>query len=243
MLCLCSNLFHRVSPMQVLSELEFCVPSVPRLDLKDSFVVKFFLLLPLFAARSSCRVGDGAPSPHPVVGTRSSGDHARVQSNGLSLPRAKARGWAGSQLQHLEHHRRHLGSDRFARTIFCPSHPEPVLEILFNDVTPPIREALRRLDGCDVEQIFARRGCVMKSVPFFLKGPFRSALRIALIEATADEHVLRSRGGKLFLLLPRMLFSRRPRGGSVSQEKLRKRFELFTAGQWKELIWPTKHVL
>ena len=116
-----------------------------------------------------------------------------------------------------------------------PSLPEPVLEIPFYDVTPPIREAFRRLDGCDVEQIFARRGCVMKSVPFFLKGPFRSALRIAL-EATADEHVRRSRGWKLFLLFPRMLLSRRPRGGSVSREKLRKRFELFTAGQWEELI-------
>ena len=66
-----------------------------------------------------------------------------------------------------------------------PSHPEPVLEIPFNDVTFPIREAFRRLDGCDVEQIFARRGCVMKSVLFFSKGPFRS-LRIALIEATGN---------------------------------------------------------
>ena len=116
------------------------------------------------------------------------------------------------------------------------THPDPPLEILLQDTTPPIREAIRRLDGCDVEQIFARRGCVMKSVPFFLKGPFRSALRIALLEATADEHVRRTRGWKLFLLLPRMLLSRRPRGGSVSREKLQKRFELFTAGQWEELI-------
>ena len=30
---------------------------------------------------------------------------------------------------------------------FRPSHPEPVLEIPFNDVTPPIKEAFRRFDG------------------------------------------------------------------------------------------------
>ena len=74
------------------------------------------------------------------------------------------------------------------------THPDPPFEIPLQDSTPPIREAFRRLDGCDVEQIFARRGCVMNSVPFFLKGPFRSALRIALLEAIADEHVRRTRG-------------------------------------------------
>ena len=42
-----------------------------------------------------------------TVGTRSSGDHARLQSNGLSHPRAKA-GGKRRQLQFLEHHRRSL---------------------------------------------------------------------------------------------------------------------------------------
>ena len=98
------------------------------------------------------------------------------------------------------------------------THPDLPFEIPLQDSTPPIREAFRRLDGRDVEQIFERRGCDMKSVPFFLKGPFRSALRIALLEAIADEHVRRTRGWKLFLLLPRMLFSRRPRPKHRNQE-------------------------
>ena len=43
----------------------------------------------------------GMESPHPVVGTRSSGD-ARLQPNGLSHPRARARGASCSSLSTTE---------------------------------------------------------------------------------------------------------------------------------------------
>ena len=42
----------------------------------------------------------------------------------------------------------------------------------------------------------------------------------------------RERGWKLFLLLPRMLLHRPPRGGLISKEKLGARFQLFAQGQW-----------
>ena len=90
------------------------------------------------------------------------------------------------------------------------------------DVSPAIRDAFRRMDGCDVERIFLRRAIVMRTVPMCIRGPYRAAMRVALVEATSETHVQRARGWKLFLLLPRMLLSRPPRGGLVSQEKLRK---------------------
>ena len=44
------------------------------------------------------------------------------------------------------------------------------------------------------------------------------------------------RGWKLFLLAPRMLLFRRPRGGSISKEKLTDRFAKFARGEWTELL-------
>ena len=101
--------------------------------------------------------------------------------------------------------------------------PSEVPEV--RDVSPAIRDAFRRMDGCDVERIFLRRAIVMRTVPMCIRSPYWAAMRVALVEATSETHVQRARGWKLFLLLPRMLLSRPPRGGLVSQEKLRKRFE------------------
>ena len=53
------------------------------------------------------------------------------------------------------------------------------------DNSPHIREAFRRMDRVVVENIFRRRAVVMKTIPFFLRGPFRVTLRIALAEANA----------------------------------------------------------
>ena len=43
-----------------------------------------------------------------------------------------------------------------------------------------VRGALRFLDEVNLQHEFAHRGCVMKNIPKFLRGPFRSALRLAL---------------------------------------------------------------
>ena len=45
----------------------------------------------------------------------------------------------------------------------------------------------------------------MKTVPRFLRGPFRNALRVAMGEAVRPKAVRQERGWKLFLLLPRLL--------------------------------------
>ena len=57
--------------------------------------------------------------------------------------------------------------------------PSPKLEILA-DVAPPreaiIRAAIRSMDEVDPRAWFAQRAAVTKSVPRFLRGPFRNAL-------------------------------------------------------------------
>ena len=65
---------------------------------------------------------------------------------------------------------------------------------------------------------------VMKTVPHFLRGPFRSAMRLALEEANEFNDNRRERGWKLFMLLPRLLLFRPPRGGNIHKSKLAQRF-------------------
>ena len=45
-----------------------------------------------------------------------------------------------------------------------------------------------------------------------------------------------ARGWKLVLMLPRMLLHRRPGGGIIAKSSLVARFELFSRGQWEQLI-------
>ena len=103
-----------------------------------------------------------------------------------------------------------------------------------------IRAAFRELDGVDVPAMFARRGVVMQNVPRFLRGAFRNAVRVALDDIKAgwfgNDEMRQERGWKLFLLIPRMLLHRQPRGGTIAREKLVQLFERFSSGHWIELI-------
>ena len=117
-----------------------------------------------------------------------------------------------------------------------PPSLEEVFEVPeLRDTSPQIWAAFRWMDTVDVEELFRTRAAVFRSIPHFLRGPFWVAMHTAMAEAIATEQVRRARGWKLFLLLPRMLLGR-PRGGHASKEKLRKRFELFSAGRWDEFL-------
>ena len=70
-----------------------------------------------------------------------------------------------------------------------------------------IREGFQRLDAENFTTIFEIRADVLKTVPHFLKGPYRNAVGIALSEAGSGDELRCVRGWKLFLLLPRMLLS------------------------------------
>ena len=89
---------------------------------------------------------------------------------------------------------------------------------------------------------FDERAYLMKSVPRFLRGPYRNAMRVALGEINVDDAVRQERGWKLFLLLPRMFLHRAPRGGTIPKAKLLGRFDLFNAGAWLDLFEASRKV-
>ena len=88
--------------------------------------------------------------------------------------------------------------------------------------------------------VFAKRARVFKSPPAFLKGAFRSCLRLALEEVErgrSEFNEVRSvRGWKLFLLVPRLLLYRGARGGKIPKKQLQERFTLFAQGHWLHLL-------
>ena len=109
-------------------------------------------------------------------------------------------------------------------------------ELLVDDEVPPVRpsafvtrEGFAQLDEWDLVELFKQRGCLLRSVPRFLWGSFRICLKITLEEIVAGasrRNVLQQkRGWKLFLLLPRMMLHRAPRGG---------------AGHWHEIVAVTR---
>ena len=100
------------------------------------------------------------------------------------------------------------------------------------------RVALESLDQVDLRSLFTQRTSFMKNVPRCLVGLFRNALRVALAEVSggAGNPVQLERGWKLFLLLPRMLLHRPPRGGLISKSKMTERFDKFARGEWVQLI-------
>ena len=80
----------------------------------------------------------------------------------------------------------------------------------------------------------------MRSVPRFLWGSFRVAMKVALEEIMAGvsrrSEIQQVRGWKLLLLHPRMLLHRPPRGGQIGKSKLIEIFDKFAAGQWQDLL-------
>ena len=58
-----------------------------------------------------------------------------------------------------------------------------------------IREWFRRLDAENLTTIFETRANLLKTVPHFLKGPYRGAMGIALSEANSGDEFRRVRGG------------------------------------------------
>ena len=116
-----------------------------------------------------------------------------------------------------------------------PTAPDPEV-VTTRGLTPAIRAALMELDGVDLPHEFTRRAAVMKTVPHFLRGPFRNALRVAMDEALEENQLRSERGWKLNMLLPKLLLFRPPRGGNVHKSKLAGRFQEFTEGRWMHLL-------
>ena len=116
------------------------------------------------------------------------------------------------------------------------SRAEPDVEVIEPRLTPAIRAAFAELDGFDLRAEFNKRASVMKTVPHFLRGSYRSAMRLAMEEATHPNVARQERGWRLFLLLPRLLLHRPPRGGNIEKRKLARRFEFLAEGSWISLL-------
>ena len=127
------------------------------------------------------------------------------------------------------------GASSASGTEEVPAIPEPGMA--FEDVrlnSCEIRDSFVSLDAVDLIVVFSRRVVLMKTVPHFLRGAFRNAMRIAMEEATHAQAGRHERGWKLLMLLPRMLLHRPE--GREHPDKLVSRFDDFSAGRWDVLI-------
>ena len=128
-------------------------------------------------------------------------------------------------------------SDRESVQSIIRQEEEEVPEAI---MTLGIKEGLTSLDTVDMCHLFSMRAMVMKSPPKFLRGAYRSALRIALREicegAAQHDETRQTCGWKLLVLLPRMVLFRPPRGGLIPRQRLFDRFVLFNQGSWIQLL-------
>ena len=116
---------------------------------------------------------------------------------------------------------------------------EPV-DIVFVPHARATTVGFQSLDDVDLTQVFEVPAMVMKSIPKFMRGAFRGALKLSLQEiqrgSTANNSVVEARGWKLFFLLPRLLLFRPPRGGLIPRGRLQERLARFAAGDWEALL-------
>ena len=119
-----------------------------------------------------------------------------------------------------------------AEVVSVPEAPVPTVSV----PVERFADSFQWLGEVDLEVVFKQCPCLMKSVPGFMKGAYRSAMRVAFAEidqGRVERDATRSsRGWKLFLLLPRLLLHKPPRSGLVPKKKWQDRFEVFVDGDW-----------
>ena len=138
-----------------------------------------------------------------------------------------------------------LASTLRTQKALCPGKVLPIVKVSDQDpVTnfrylpfPPVSAQLERFSGSFEWLGHGVSVCETRmfdeNSPGFMKGSYRSAMRIVLAEIEGRSHqaIMRSfRGWKLFLLLPRLLLHRFPRGGKIPKTQLQCRMEAFSRG-------------
>ena len=104
------------------------------------------------------------------------------------------------------------------------------------------RRGFEPLDGVNLVEEFDERACLMKTVPRFLKGPYRIALRTVLEEINVEDLGQQERWWKLFLLLPRFLLHRGPTERRDHRQAEVVGFEKFNSGAWLDLLEESRKV-
>ena len=165
----------------------------------------------------------------------------------------------GDAIEEVDERHSYLMSEEDARTVNGEDDTDSIVgasevdqEAVVHDPTPgeaPVEfitrdtqnvAALASLDLVDMREVFSCRASVMQTIPHFLRGTFRGAVRVALkaalqgYEMHSDARI--TQGWKLLMLLPRMLLHRPPRGGVLSRKKFEERFQCFHEGRWTQLL-------
>ena len=76
----------------------------------------------------------------------------------------------------------------------------------------------------------------MKTVPHFLRGAFRNAMRVAMGKPRMHKRVDMNVVGNSSCFFSRMLLHRPSRGGNIPKNKLVSGFDDFSTGRWDVLI-------
>ena len=118
----------------------------------------------------------------------------------------------------------------------CVHSQDPVPDPLFVPMAGALAFGLQSLDCVDVH-VFEVKAMVMRSIPKFMNGMFRGAMKVGLHEITkgraANNIQVESRGRKLCMLLRRLLLSKPSRKGLI---RLKERVTKFCAGVWIPLL-------
>ena len=82
------------------------------------------------------------------------------------------------------------------------------------------QDAFATLDHVELKNVFSRRAHVLRTIPFILKGAFRSALRTTLAGHELGSESRMTRGWKLFMLLPRLFAASAIPGRDGAQKRV-----------------------
>ena len=110
-------------------------------------------------------------------------------------------------------------------------------DVAFREISQRVlREAFASLDSVNVEEDFVTDEVAPEIPPRCT--PIHNANRPLRSRQgkRREGHHGQVRAWKLFLLLPRILLFRPPRGGFVQKSRLFERFQLFSAGRWVVLL-------
>ncbi len=94
------------------------------------------------------------------------------------------------------------------------------------------------MDEADLQALLRQRALTFQSVPAFLRGPFRRAVRRALTatQTSGDDEEQQTRGWKLLLLVPRVLLRKSLGQKAAPKDELLDQLPRFEAGEWAQLL-------
>ena len=166
--------------------------------------------LPVHAGRFGALAGDEGVLQRQRWGALCSGWRLLFQRVHIQMPRTFLK---GSQASEFAHFADHAGSDN-----------EKVERAR---LTRSMRDAFASLDHVDLQVEF--RCCIVRSPPMFLRGLYRSAMRLALSEFqhVGEDEDRQCRAWKLFCF-SRMFLFRHARGGLLPKGQLQERFHQFS---------------